>query len=191
MGIAKMMSTGTVKSFIRAKGYGFIRVDSGGRDIFFHQSALQQAGLANLRKGQKISFEIFDNQGRAAARNLHLLHINGTAKGASEHELVSIQNGFTRDAGREMSKKTEQLTAKRTPISRAALEVTIADTVRETDPRCGPLIGVIVERVVPKSAGGANWAVKGVKYGKADRERCSAAISSCVKEKQREFDISD
>jgi cold shock CspA family protein len=186
-----MMSTGTVKSFFRAKGYGFIRADSSGCDIFFHQSALQEAGLSDLRKGQKISFEIFDNQGRAAARNLHLMHINGTEKGASEYEPVSIQNGFNRDAGQEMSKKTERLTAKRTPILRAALEVTIADAVRETDPRCGPLIEIIVEHVVPKSPGDANWAVKGVKYGKADRERCSAAISSCVEEKQREFDVSD
>ena len=79
---------------------------------------------------------------------------------------------------------------KRKSITRAALELTIAEAVRQSDPQCGALIAVMVERVVPKSPGGANWAVKGVKYGRAERNRCSAAISSCVEELQRDFDIS-
>ena len=64
----KMMATGTVKSFSPAKGYGFIKTDTGGVEVFVHLSAIREAGLADLRKGQKISFEIFDNQGKAAAK---------------------------------------------------------------------------------------------------------------------------
>ena len=64
----KMMATGTVKSFNPAKGYGFIKTDTGGVEVFVHLSAIREAGLADLRKGQKISFEIFDNQGKAAAK---------------------------------------------------------------------------------------------------------------------------
>ena len=67
-----MMATGTVKSFNPAKGYGFIKTDTGGAEVFVHLSAVREAGLADLRKGQKISFEIFDNQGKAAAKNLHI-----------------------------------------------------------------------------------------------------------------------
>ena len=67
-----MMVTGTVKSFNPAKGYGFTKADTGGAEVFVHLSAVREAGLADLRKGQKISFEIFDNQGKAAAKNLHI-----------------------------------------------------------------------------------------------------------------------
>jgi cold shock CspA family protein len=45
---------------------------TGGAEVFVHLSAVREAGLADLRKGQKISLEIFDNQGKAAAKNLHI-----------------------------------------------------------------------------------------------------------------------
>jgi CspA family cold shock protein len=182
------MATGTVKSFNQSKGYGFIRMDSGGKDVFVHLSAVQEAGLAELRKGQKLSFEIFDNQGKAAAKNLS---VNSSIKNASEDKLVSVQNGVTQNARYEMSPKAVQLAGNRTSITRAALELAIVEAVRESDPECKALIGVIVERVVPKSPGGANWAIKGIKYGKAERDRCSVAISRCVEEVQREFEVSD
>lgn len=87
--------------------------------------------------------------------------------------------------------KAQQSAGKRTPIARAALELAIAEAVREADPECKELVGVVVERIVPTTAGGANWALKGVKYGKADRARCLAAIDGCVKERQGEFELSD
>ena len=87
--------------------------------------------------------------------------------------------------------KTEEPPKKRTWIARAALESALAENVRGSDPQCEGLIEIIVERVVPASPDGANWAVKGVKYGKAEREVCSAAISKVVEEGQREFEVSD
>jgi CspA family cold shock protein len=183
------MATGIVKSFNPSKGYGFIRMDPGGKDVFVHLSAVQKAGLKDLRKGQKISFEIFDNQGKAAAKNLS---INNSSTNASEGRSVSIKNGVVENARCEMSpKKAEQLANKRRSITRAALELAIAEAVRQSDPQCQGLKAVIIERVVAKPPGGANWAVKGVKYGKAERDRCSEAIASCVKEVQRDFDISN
>jgi CspA family cold shock protein len=183
------MAKGTVKSFNPSKGYGFIRMDLGGKDVFVHLSAVQKAGLKDLRKGQKIGFEIFENRGKAAAKNLS---INRSIKNASKGKLVSIQNGVVQNARCEMSpKKAEQLARKRRSITRAALELAIAEAVRQSDPQCEALITVIIERVVPKSPGGANWAVKGVKYGRAERNRCSEAISGCVEEVQRDFDISN
>lgn len=80
---------------------------------------------------------------------------------------------------------------KRRSIPRAALELIIADAVRDSDPHCASLVGIIVERVVPSSPDGANWAIKGVKYGKADRERCGAATTDFVNKGLREFEISD
>ena len=52
------MTTGTVKWFNATKGYGFIQPDDGSKDVFVHISAVEQAGLGNLREGQKVSYEI-------------------------------------------------------------------------------------------------------------------------------------
>ncbi len=65
------MTAGTVKWFNPTKGYGFIAPETGGKDVFVHISAVQKAGLRNLNEGQKLGFEIEDQQnGRAAAINL-------------------------------------------------------------------------------------------------------------------------
>jgi CspA family cold shock protein len=65
------MPKGTVKWFNPTKGYGFIAPDTGGKDVFVHISAVQKAGLRNLNEGQKLGFEIEQQQnGRAAAINL-------------------------------------------------------------------------------------------------------------------------
>ena len=55
-------STGTVKWFNDAKGYGFIQPDNGGKDVFVHATALERAGLRGLREGQKISYEIVQDK---------------------------------------------------------------------------------------------------------------------------------
>ena len=66
------MNTGTVKWFNETKGYGFIQPDDGGKDVFVHISAVEQAGLKGLNEGQKISFEIVTDRrsGKASAGNL-------------------------------------------------------------------------------------------------------------------------
>ena len=51
------MSTGTVKWFNAAKGYGFIQPQGGGKDVFVHISAVEPAGLSSLNEGQVIEFE--------------------------------------------------------------------------------------------------------------------------------------
>ena len=48
-----MAQTGVVKFFNADKGYGFIKPDDGGGDIFVHASAVEQAGLRALSEGQK------------------------------------------------------------------------------------------------------------------------------------------
>ena len=65
------MPNGTVKWFNPTKGYGFIAPDTGGKDVFVHISAVQKAGMRTLNEGQKLSFEVEQQQnGRAAAVDL-------------------------------------------------------------------------------------------------------------------------
>ena len=52
-----MSQTGTVKFFNADKGYGFIKPDDGGPDIFVHITAVQASGLAALSENQKVTFE--------------------------------------------------------------------------------------------------------------------------------------
>jgi hypothetical protein len=79
----------------------------------------------------------------------------------------------------------------REQIKCETLEVAIATAVKSSDPRCEPFIGVFIERRTPKSRDDANWAVKGVKFGKAERQNCNAALSVIVERLKREFEISD
>ena len=65
------MSNGKIKWFNPTKGYGFIENDAGGKDIFLHVSALEQAGIDNLEEGEAVSFEIGDNRGRENAININ------------------------------------------------------------------------------------------------------------------------
>jgi cold shock protein len=66
------MKTGTVKFYNSQKGYGFIRPDDGGKDVFVHASALERAGIMGLAEGQKVSFEVQPDRrsGKDAATNL-------------------------------------------------------------------------------------------------------------------------
>jgi CspA family cold shock protein len=61
-GIRSMSQQGTVKFFNADKGYGFIKPDDGGRDIFVHITAVERAGLTSLNKGQRVSYEIEANK---------------------------------------------------------------------------------------------------------------------------------
>ena len=67
------MESGTVKWFNPTKGFGFIRPDSGGADVFVHISAVHEAGLSGLDENQRVSFELVTGDGgRVSASKLQV-----------------------------------------------------------------------------------------------------------------------
>jgi CspA family cold shock protein len=68
------MTTGTVKWFNAQKGFGFITPETGGSDAFVHISAVERAGLSDLREGQKVTFDLEADRrsGKMAVVNLQV-----------------------------------------------------------------------------------------------------------------------
>jgi CspA family cold shock protein len=63
------MVTGTVKWFEDKKGFGFITLDSGGKDVFVHHSVIDGTGVRTLRDGQRVELEFEEGEkGRKATR---------------------------------------------------------------------------------------------------------------------------
>jgi CspA family cold shock protein len=68
------MTTGTVKFFNMAKGFGFIEPEDGSKDAFVHISAVERAGLSSLSEGQKVSYEVQPGRdGKSSAENLSII----------------------------------------------------------------------------------------------------------------------
>jgi cold shock protein len=67
-----IMTTGIVKWFNSAKGFGFIQPDNGGPDAFVHISAVERSGLGELVEGQKLSYDMERDRksGKMSASNL-------------------------------------------------------------------------------------------------------------------------
>jgi CspA family cold shock protein len=67
------MANGTVKWFNATKGFGFIQPEHGSKDIFLHISALERAGIRDIRDGQAITFDVEKGRdGRESATNIAL-----------------------------------------------------------------------------------------------------------------------
>ena len=68
------MAYGTVKWFNGTKGFGFIKPEAGGEDVFVHISAVQRAGLNSLDENDRVSYELQVDQarGKSSAEKLAL-----------------------------------------------------------------------------------------------------------------------
>jgi cold shock protein len=67
------VAMGTVKWFNATKGYGFIKPDTGGPDVFVHISAVEKAGYTGLAEGAKVSYELVTGRsGKASAEHLRI-----------------------------------------------------------------------------------------------------------------------
>ncbi len=69
------MATGKVKWFNDQKGYGFIKPDEGGGDVFVHISAVERSGLTTLQENQSVSYELHtdERRGKTSAVDLKVL----------------------------------------------------------------------------------------------------------------------
>jgi hypothetical protein len=80
--------------------------------------------------------------------------------------------------------------ATRIPITTAELERAIAAEVNAV-PGCEAFVGVIIQRTPPKSRLDANWEIRGIRFGRVDREIVRQALGPIVERMQRQFCVSD
>ncbi|MCZ7860673.1 cold-shock protein [Agrobacterium salinitolerans] len=67
------MASGTVKFFNTEKGFGFIKPDTDGTDVFVHVSELQRSGIQSVVEGDKVTYELAPGRnGKMAASQVAL-----------------------------------------------------------------------------------------------------------------------
>lgn len=65
---------GSVMTYFEEKGFGFLRPDGGGKDIFFHISRLHQGQSTDLVPGARVAYELgMDRNGKIAASSVRIL----------------------------------------------------------------------------------------------------------------------
>ena len=64
-----ILAEGTVKWFSNKKGFGFIEQDGGG-DVFVHYSFIESTGFKTLAEGERVSFEVEENERGPVAKNV-------------------------------------------------------------------------------------------------------------------------
>lgn len=66
------MTTGIVKWFNDAKGYGFITCEDG-TEVFVHHQAIQADGFRSLSEGERVELEVVEGKKGPAAQNVRKL----------------------------------------------------------------------------------------------------------------------
>ena len=78
------MTTGKVKWFNNAKGYGFVLAESADEDLFVHYSSIEMTGYRTLRAGQEVSFDI--QQGPKGLHAVNVCPLDTDEPSAGERE---------------------------------------------------------------------------------------------------------
>jgi len=123
------MSTGQVKWFNNAKGFGFILPDEGGDDLFAHYSAIGMEGYKTLKAGQMVSFETIEGP-----KGLHAANIQPLSTPAAAPAQADAQSQDEADSsGVEVPAAVagdEDEVATAAPSTEVEVEV-VAETVNE------------------------------------------------------------
>jgi cold shock protein len=107
------MKIGTVKWFNLQKGYGFIHPDDGSPNVFVHMSAVDSAGMSDLKEGQRVIFESqrHERSGNASAVSLKplvyatTLHLDGCFATTNPFDIISAFISSTVSAVSQFEKK--------------------------------------------------------------------------------------
>jgi cold shock protein len=86
------MPFGKVAHYDDGRGFGFIKPEDGGNDVFVHANYLVNADF--LRKGQRVSFEVVNDASRGKVRADSVRVIDGAALGAGRFDAIGIDNHF-------------------------------------------------------------------------------------------------
>ena len=107
------MSTGQVKWFNNAKGFGFILPDDGGADLFAHYSAISMDGYKTLKAGQLVTFDAVDGP-----KGVHAANIKAVESARENHVVLSdsveemeLADSPATDAINETAEELEEVTA--------------------------------------------------------------------------------
>ena len=97
------MKTGTVRWFNALKGYGYIRPNDGGFDVFVSLGAVERAGMEALKEGQTINFETVTDErtGETIVENLSVADVEPIAPETAAGARAS--SGFRLRPGRSMT----------------------------------------------------------------------------------------
>jgi cold shock protein len=109
------MKIGTVKWFNLRRGYGFIHPDDGGPNIFVHMSAVEIAGMNDLKEGQRVIFEIQRDErtGNASAVSLKAVvfattpHLDGRFATTNPFDIISAFISSTMSAVSQLENKAD------------------------------------------------------------------------------------
>jgi hypothetical protein len=87
--------------------------------------------------------------------------------------------------------RTKEPLDDRSSVSLERLQSAITEAVKKSDPGCECFVGVIVQRETPTARFGANWAIRGVRFGKANRDKSTQALATITERMQREFRLAE
>jgi CspA family cold shock protein len=105
------MSTGQVKWFNNAKGFGFILPDDGGSDLFAHYSSIGMEGYKTLKAGQMVSFDVVEGPKGLHAANIVPLdnvdNANNSSSASDSQQQPEASNEADDSAEQDESETTD------------------------------------------------------------------------------------
>src|SRR5512137_1603223 len=130
------MATGTVKWFNETKGFGFIKPDDGGADLFAHYSGIKSKGFRTLKENQRVEYQVQQGQKGPQAVEIEVLSLRCVAASTTVGRPAPRRPRYRAARAAALTMLRGSPAAKATTLSNAAPNIVSYD-VRSTNPRCG------------------------------------------------------